>query len=81
MSYCFDSTGISQKRDNSNMIVTVASSENIVIRPNIQSANYILYKLLKTSIGYSGKNVVVSFGAGSGISEIAANILVLCLDI
>ena len=36
---------------------------------------------MKAAIGYSGKNVVVSLGAGSGITEIAANTLVLCLDI
>ena len=81
MSYCFDSTRISQKRDNSNMIVTVASSKNIVLSPNIRSMKYIIEKLVKASIGYSGKNVVVSLGAGSGITEIASNTLVLCLDI
>ena len=68
MSYCFDSTGISQKRDNSNMIVTVASSKNIVLSPNIRSTKYIIEKLMKAVKGYSGKYVVISLGAGSGIT-------------
>ena len=81
ISYCFDSTGISQKRDTNNLILTVSSSNNILANSDIRCNGYIIDKLMKAGKGYKGKHLVVSLGAGSGITEISSNTLTLCLDI
>ena len=81
VSYCFDSTGISQKRDKNNLILTVSSAIIFLAMPDIQSKQYVIDKLVKSGRGYKCNNLVVSLGAGSGITEISSNTLTLCLDI
>ena len=76
ISYCFDSTGISQKRDTNNLILTVSSSENILANSDIRCNEYIISKLMKAGKGYKGKHLVVSLGAGSGITEISSKVLI-----
>ena len=78
----FDRNGISQKRDpnNNNLITLSLSGKKLLSDPNIRSVEHIMKKLINVSKSYKGDKLVVSFGAGSGLTELSSEILCLCVD-
>ena len=77
----FNQVGICQKRDRCNLINIVLKAKNIVSNENINSVEYILDKMHDLNIDYTGNELIVSLGAGSGVTEMASNKFCLCLDI
>ena len=77
----FDKNGISQKRDSNNLIAMYTNAKHLINKSNFQSVDCITERLANAAKSYQGKEIVVSFGAGSGTTELASSTLTLCLDI
>ena len=50
-------------------------------KSNFQSVDYVTQTLANAAKSYEGKEIVVSFGAGSGTTELTSSTFTLCLDI
>ena len=81
MSHVFDKKGICQKRDENDLIATVLNAKNLVLHPDMSSNTSIVEKLINSAKGYKSKDIIVSIGSGSGITEMSSQKLTLCIDI
>ena len=81
ISYSVNRKGISQKRDINNLI-SISHNANEKLR-NIKydTVESIVKKVISLQNDYIDKEIIVSVGAGSGVTELASSIVTLCLDI
>ena len=76
----FDQKGISQKRDSNNLIGIYLNARNLIYGETLRSMKYIFHRLVDMGKTYKGKDIVISVGAGSGITELSSSILTICID-
>ena len=77
----FDTKGISQKRDSNNLIAISLNVKKLIYEQRFHSVDYIIQRLVNMARSYKGSKIVVSVGAGSGVTELSSSILTLCVDI
>ena len=80
ISYSADTKGISQKRDMNNLISISLNAKNALCDTKYDTVQSILKRVVNFNKVYSDKEIIVSVGAGSGITELSSSKLTLCLD-
>jgi len=79
--YKFDNNGISQKRDPDTKLISLTIvGKKMLSDPKIFTVGNIIQKLKQKRKVYQGDELVISFGAGSGTTEMSSEVLCLCID-